>query len=120
MNRFVLLGSQTDAAGQEWCYILDTESGVTFKSIVQPFGGAGERTIPTSVTKPVFTATVAVKEPPNTAVKHDPAGEVETKEQRDIRIAGHKVPPAFMGDIRRMNLDPAKSPNGITDVTPMH
>lgn len=49
--------------------------------------------------------------------KHDPSGDMETPEQRKSRLGSGKVPPAFLGDIRRMSLDPAKT-DGKTDVTP--
>lgn len=52
-------------------------------------------------------------------VVKDPAGDMETPEQRKARLGTGKVPPAFLGDIRRMHLDPAKT-DGKTDVTPSH
>jgi hypothetical protein len=65
-------------------------------------------TAPFTVTAPILSAV---------ATKSDPAGEVETPEQRQKRLGVNKVPPAFLGDIRRMNLDPAKT-DGKTDITP--
>lgn len=65
--------------------------------------------------RPAFSEVVEEKTAP-VVVKHDPAGEMETPEQRKVRLGQGKVPPAFLGDIRRMNLDPAKT-DGKTDVT---
>jgi hypothetical protein len=64
-------------------------------------------TAPFTPTAPVISA----------VEKNDPAGEVETPEQRQKRLGVNKVPPAFLGDIRRMNLDPSKT-DGKTDITP--
>lgn len=119
MNRFAFIGTQVDEHGQEWCYVLDTQTGTTLKSPVKTMGAGQEQKAPPgptakSVVFPVDTVTapVAVKDDK----PKDPAGEIETKEEREKRLAGNKVPPAFLGDIRRMSLDPAKT-DGRTDVT---
>ncbi len=127
MNRFQFLGSQVEN-GQEFCFILDTQTGETLKSPVKTFTvnptfkppttGAAIPAPMTFTPGPVRditpTAPVAVTE------KKDPAGDIETPEQRKVRLGGNKVPPAFLGDIRRMNMDPSKNANGVTDVTQTH
>lgn len=122
MNRFQFLGAQTDGAGQEWCYILDTQTGQTLKSPVAIAGAAPVRTSGGANSKELFTAPSAVAVPPAVVEQKkpaDPAGDIETPAQREERIGRNKVPPAFMGDIRRMHLDPAKT-DGKTDITPTH
>lgn len=86
----------------------------------------GDQVVPARIVIPedakveVFTAPSAVKkEEPVIKVVQDPAGDMETTEQRKTRLGKGKVPPAFLGDIRRMHLDPAKT-DGKTDVTPAH
>lgn len=51
--------------------------------------------------------------------EHDPTGDMETPEQRAVRLGNKKVPPVFLGSIDRMSLDPAKT-DGKTDITPHH
>lgn len=122
MNRFAFLGSQTDEAGQEWCYVLDTQTGTTLKSPVKAFGGGvGETVVRAAVAKTtMFGDAPAVKEAPVVPAKlADASGDMETPEQRQARLGKNKVPPAFLGDIRRMHLDPAKT-DGKTDVTQSH
>lgn len=114
--RFQFLGTQQDESGQEWCYVLDTELGATLKSPVKSIGMAEAR----ANGRTIFTAPGAVKDAiPEPQKSSDPAGDVETAEDREKRLKGGKVPPAFLGDIRRMNLDPSKT-DGRTDVTPVH
>ncbi len=125
MNRFQFLGAQTDGAGQEWCYILDTQTGATLKSPVSIAGAAPVKTssTTTSARPELFTAPRAVEDPAAVVEQRksaDPAGDIETPKQREERINNrNKVPPAFLGDIRRMHLDPAKT-DGKTDITPTH
>lgn len=125
MNRFVFMGTQVEqvAGGttmQEYCYVFDSETGVTLKSPVKAIGGAPvadiRREVPATVfpvdtIKPPVTAPVAVKE---TVKLQDPAGDPETPEQRKERISKPKVPAAFSS---KMYLDPSKT-NGMTDVMP--
>lgn len=129
MNRFQFLGAQTDASGQEWCYVLDTQTYTTLKSPVKTMGGVStsdKPVIPDSTGGPVPAPMMFSKEtgvhtsaPVTPPAPKDPAGEIETVEDREKRLKGNKVPPAFLGDIRRMNLDPSKT-DGRTDVTPTH
>lgn len=122
MNRFQFLGAQTDESGQEWCYVFDTQTNVTLKSMVKTFGGVADPAKPiikdARAPGAIFAAPSAVEQKPPEK-EHDPTGEMETPEQRALRLKGNKVPPAFLGDIRRMHQDPAKT-DGRTDVTPAH
>lgn len=125
MNRFAFLGTQTDEQGVEWCYILDTKNGTTVKSRVQQIGAVApveeHKTVTTTAEKgPVFpedtvTAPGAVKEDPLFG-KPNAEGELETKEQREYRLAHPKVPSAFSA---KMGMDPGKT-DGVTDVTHTH
>lgn len=119
--------------GKEYCYVFDTRDGYTIKSPVRSFGGevltprnpvfplfdgngAGPRNIATLPTFPTGGGTKIISTE-GTTTKLDPAGEMETKEQREARLSRNKVPPAFLGDIRRMHLDPSKN-DGRSDITP--
>lgn len=101
MNRYILLGSQVEG-GQEWCYLFDSETGVTYKSVVKVLGASLTPVTPVtpvvplhfSTTPPAFNGLAEMK--PVEVVKADPAGEMETPEQREARINHRKVPPAFM------------------------
>ncbi len=121
MNRFQFLKVEMQGT-EEVAYVLDMQSGDVFRSRVKeftaptismPFMVTKNAPVPLGLNTPTPTAPVAVTE------KKDPAGDIETPDQRKIRLGGNKVPPAFLGDIRRMQVDPSKS-NGVTDVTPHH
>lgn len=112
---------------REVAYILNTETGEVFRTIVKEFQPtAAKATVPKPfptaggpVPAPMtFTASSAVDMAPP-AEPQDPAGDLETAEQRADRIGRRKVPPAFLGDIRKMHLDPGKT-DGNTDVLPTH
>lgn len=85
------------------------EMGDVAQVVVRPVIVEGTKT-----ERPAFSEEGGVQKDP---VKHDAAGDMETPEQRKARLGSGKVPPAFLGDIRRMHLDPAKT-DGKTDVTP--
>jgi len=119
MNRFAFLGSQTDAGGQEWCYILDTETGTTLKSPVKAFGTVDNPAPKQTIFKGETTAPSAVKKvdtDPQDKKPTDPSGEIETPEQRNKRLANPKVPRAFSS---KMYMDPSLT-EGVTDTTPQH
>lgn len=129
MNRFVLLGSQFDTAGQEWAYVFDSQTGETFKSPVRAVGAQREvapvfAPAPVAFTPSGFTAPSAVKKVEDPAVKPHPAHgtlTMETPEEREIRLKSrHKVPPAFLGNIDRMGIDPSVHPDAKVDVTTKH
>lgn len=118
--RFQFLGAQVDERGQDWCYILDTQTGATLKSPVKQMGtdASGTPVVPKS-TGGLVPATMVFPDETVTApaaVKKDadPAGDIETPEQRAHRITHPKVPVAFS---QKMMMDPAKSETGVTDVT---
>jgi hypothetical protein len=119
MNRFAFIGAQTDEKGQEWCYILDTQTGTTLKSPVKTMGASPDLKFvvadgPTPPTgREIFPAdTAADKKDPEKP--RDPAGEPETADERKKRLANPKVPAAFS---KNMYNDPSKG-NGNADVTP--
>ncbi len=119
MNRYTLLGTQFDTAGQEWAYVFDSQTGETFKSAVR-----AAQTIATSVfvpppnaMPPLSTGAQSFTPPIIPKVERDPAGEVETPEQRIARLGTKKVPPAFLGNTAKMGMDPGKT-GGVTDVMP--
>ncbi len=118
MNRFNFLGAEKDEQGIEWCFIFDSETGDTLKSRVRMVSKI-EGTAPRPPVRIPVEHIGAEVTPPPTKVAGDPAGEMETPEQRKARLGGPKVPPAFLGNISRMNLDPSKN-DGRTDVTPQH
>lgn len=86
--RFQFLGAQTDESGQEWCYIFDTQTGETVKSIVK--AGAIPASRPALANKPMFTVpTIAAPSAADEVKKgRDPTGEVESTEDRAARQIG--------------------------------
>jgi hypothetical protein len=80
---------------------------VVVENYSKAIGGSG-----TTTSSPIFTVPDAVKK------ETDPTGELETSEQRKARLSQRKVPPVFLGDIRKMHLDPSLT-DGKTDVTPI-
>lgn len=125
MNRFHFLGAQTDEAGKEWCYILDTQNGQTFKSPVKTFGtggggdGAGGGGVDTGGgaggAGAKIAAPSAVKDTEEVVVDQKPPAHpqfgtltMETADERKIRLGRNKVPPAFLGDTSKMYKDPSK------------
>lgn len=124
--RYVFLKTEIFQEG-EFAYVLDTEEGVVLKSEVRLVGQLGSGAIEKtkSPAPSVVTPLHGVKkdvvlshseEPIAKKVPADPAGELETPEQRKARLGTSKVPPAFLGDTRRMHLDPSLT-DGRTDVT---
>lgn len=120
MNRFEFLKTVFEGS-QEMAYVLDTETGTVIKSPVMYAGDLTPKREMATEHKPLFTAPSAVDQRPPVRVVvqeiKDPAGDLETPEERALRLKGPKVPPAFLGDIRKMHLDPGKT-DGKTDVTP--
>lgn len=109
-NRFHFLGADTDANGKEFVYILDTSTGDTLKSPVR--GMSPDKKEPAGV----FVAPEVKTEPVNTETKakveHDPTGDLVPPGTRKL---GRKVPPAFLGNIDKMHMDPGKT-GGVTDI----
>lgn len=126
----------------EMAYLLDTITGTVYRSIVKDMptvtGGGGtsgsysfvSTEAPNYSTRAIVTPAIStdggsgtVSPPalltPTATASKDPAGDIMTVEERQEQLKKQrKVPPAFLGGIDRMGLDPAKNANGITDVTP--
>lgn len=110
---------------REFAYMLDADAGVVYRAEVKDF----RRTEPPTYRAPTSSVVVPVvrRDTDPTAASRElgrergqdaDAGDMETPEQRAARLASRgKVPLAFLGDIRRMGMDPAKF-DGKTDVTP--
>lgn len=111
--------------GREFAYVFDMDTGVVYRSEVRtmptatmPLGAAAE--VPrrdTSVPFPVNSSSSSAPAAPGAVRETDPTGEMETPEQRTARISRHRVPPAFLGNIAKMHMDPSLT-DGRTDVTP--
>lgn len=107
MNRYHLLGTQVDTAGQEWAFLFDETSGRTYKSPVQTLGAPArevERVITPFVPptgKPLFAphmnGSTEQKTPPERHVGAIPEGYMLTEdgELRPKKIPSSVVPPQF-------------------------
>lgn len=127
MNRFQFLFSQVDGMGQEIIYLMDNTSGQVYKTIALPLGQQ-TTTLSTAyippVTMPTFvppTNHVVIPVAETAIAKGDPAGDIMTVEERRAQLnSTRKVPPAFLGNVDRMGVDPSLHPDARTDVTTHH
>ena len=119
--------------GQEIIYLMDNTSGQVYKTIALPLGQVTTQTttyIPPTSTfiPPTNTATfvpptnhVVIPVAETVIAKGDPAGDIMTVEERRAQLNGaRKVPPAFLGNVDRMGIDPSVHPDAKADVTPHH